>query len=162
MLVEEYLDIPLGIHWLDPIFFLESFFSSIFRPIRPPWNIRTSQNTFCTDLKIICQPIRSSSTIHWSPNHSPLQCTDALMMHIAHDIKHTRCECHSYPTSLSWCFTDKWKYTSNIWLFQQRKKLTHNLGHFRLTSAIFWLWGLKWARIRRLLLAMYHTFQKPY
>ena len=124
MLVEEYLDIPLGIHWLDPIFFLESFFSSIFRPIRPPWNIRTSQNTFCTDLKIICQPIRSSSTIHWSPNHSPLQCTDALMMHIAHDMKQTWCECHSYPTSPSWCFTDKWKYISNIWLFQQRKKLT--------------------------------------
>ena len=102
MLVEEYLDIPLGIHWLDPIFFLESF----------------------------CQPIRSSSTIHWSPNHSPLQCTDALMMHIAHDMKQTWCECHSYPTSPSWCFTDKWKYISNIWLFQQRKIFGTKFGSF--------------------------------
>ena len=36
------------------------------------------------------------------------------------------------------------------------------MGHFRLTSTIFWLWGLKWARIRHLLLAIFHTFQNPF
>ena len=41
------------------------------------------------------------------------------------------------------------------------KKLTQNLGHFRLRGSIFLVVGLKCARTRCLLLTIFHTFKTP-
>ena len=45
-------------------------------------------------------------------------------------MKHTWCEFHSSLASPSWCFTDKWTNTPNIWLFWQRQIFGTKFGSF--------------------------------
>ena len=40
-----------------------------------------------------------------------------------------------------------------------KKNLTQNLGHFGVKYIIVWLWGLKWARTKSLLLHTFPIFQ---
>ena len=73
------------------------------------------------------ETVEQSMQMHLQPMNNNF-CV--LYVFSVNDMKHTWWKFHSYPTSPSQCFTDKWKNTPNNLLFWQGKIFDTKLGPF--------------------------------